>query len=211
VPLLRRKSTDLVAEAVEDVETPESTETPSAAGSRPKAYTPSKKELGQATPKRKEAGVRRVEPPPANRREAYKRMRDKQRSQRLEARKGMLEGDEKFMLARDRGPVRALARDIVDSRRNVGSYFLIGALVVIVGSSSAMPLQVQYFANMFWLALALAVIVDSVVLTRKVKRIVRERYPNESHRGTGFYAFMRSITFRKMRMPKPRIKIGEKY
>jgi hypothetical protein len=211
VPLLRRKSTDLVAEAVEAVEDVESPETTSVAGARPKAYTPSKKELGQATPKRKEAGVRRVEPPPANRREAYRRMREKQRSQRVEARKGMLEGDEKFMLARDRGPVRALVRDIVDARRNVGSYFLIGALVVIIGSSTAMPVQVQVFSNFFWLILALAVIVDSVLLTRKIKKIVRQRYPNESHRGVGFYGFMRSITFRKMRMPKPRLKVGEKY
>lgn len=208
MPLLRRKSSDAPVDAVEETDT---TEAPVVAGSRPKAYTPSKKELGLATPKRKEGATRRVEPPPANRREAYRRLREKQRAQRIEARKGMLQGDEKFMLARDRGPVRALVRDIVDARRNVGSYFLIGALVVIVGSSGAMPPQVQYAANLFWLFLALAVIVDSVILTRKVKRIVRERFPAESHRGVGFYGFMRSITFRKMRMPKPRIKVGEAY
>jgi hypothetical protein len=211
VPLLRRKNSDLVADAVEEVETADTAEDATVAGSRSKAYTPSKKELGQVTPKRREQGVRRVEPPPANRREAYRRLREKQRAQRVEARKGMLEGDEKFMLARDRGPVRALVRDIVDARRNVGSYFLIGALVVIIGSSGAMPVRVQYAANLFWLLLALAVIVDSILLTRKIKRTVRERYPDESHRGVGFYGFMRSITFRKMRMPKPRIKIGESY
>ena len=33
-------------------------------------------------------------------------------------------GDERYLLARDRGPERALVRNIVDSRRTVGTWFL---------------------------------------------------------------------------------------
>jgi len=63
----RRKSDD-TSVAVDEPEVP------SLAGARTKAYTPSKRELGVTTPKRK-GGARVVEPAPANRREALKRSR----------------------------------------------------------------------------------------------------------------------------------------
>jgi len=52
-------------------------------------------------------------------------------------------------------------------------------------------------------------VVDSVLISRKVKRLVRERYPKSEVRGLSLYAIMRGITFRGMRVPKPRVKIGE--
>ena len=110
---------------------PTATSSPSA-----KAYTPSKKDLGKVTPKRKAGGRRAAEPPPANRREALRRMRQKQREARAEARAGMMAGKEEYLFPRDKGPERALVRDIVDSRRNVATYFLPGALVVLIGSSA---------------------------------------------------------------------------
>src|SRR5690606_32859094 len=87
---------------------------------RPRAYTVSKREMGKITPKRRQGG-RKVEPPPANRREAMKRMREKQRQARAEARAGMLAGKEEYLPARDKGPERRLVRDIVDARRNLAS------------------------------------------------------------------------------------------
>jgi hypothetical protein len=177
---------------------------------RSKAYTPSKKDQGKVTPKRKAGGRRAAEPPPANRREALRRMRQKQRESRAEARAGMMAGKEEFLFPRDKGADRALVRDVVDSRRNVASYFLLGALIVLIGSSQAMPAPVRYAANLFWVFLAVAVIVDSFWLARKVKRRLRERFPKEvARRGTIFYAIMRSLSFRRMRMPAPRVKIGE--
>ena len=177
---------------------------------RSKAYTPSKKDLGKVTPKRTAGGRRAAEPPPANRREALRRMRQKQREARAEARAGMMAGKEEFMFPRDKGPDRALVRDVVDSRRNVASYFLLGALIVLIGSSQAMPPIVRYVADIFWAVLAVAVILDSFLLVRKIKRRLRERFPKETtRRGTSFYAIMRSLSFRRMRMPAPRVKIGQ--
>ena len=40
---------------------------------------------------------------------------------------------------------------------------------MIIGSSGAMPPAVQLGANMFWVVLAVGVIVDSFLLTRKVE------------------------------------------
>ena len=55
----------------------------------------------------------------------------------------MLAGKEEFLMARDRGDERRLVRDIVDSRRNMASYFLPGALIVVIGSARSMPGYVQ--------------------------------------------------------------------
>lgn len=181
------------------------------AGARTRAYTPSKKELGKATPKRK-AGGRVVEPPPANRREAVRRMRAKQRESRAEARAGMMAGKEEYLLPRDKGPERALVRDIVDARRNVASYFLPAALIVVIGSAGAMPPMVRLGANLFWFMVAVAVVLDSILLTRKIRKTVVDRFPRStrSPRSHYWYAILRSLSFRRMRMPAPRVKLGDK-
>lgn len=205
--LFRRKSPDLVQEAVTEVAT--ESDPPAV---RPKGYTPSKKELGRQTPKRAAAERRRVvEPAPANRREAYKRARERQRAERAEAQAGMRAGDERYLLARDRGPERALVRDIVDSRRTVGTWFFGGALVVLVGSSSAMPPVVRLISNLVWAALALGVVLDSILISRRIGRLIRERFPDtqQKMRSLYLYAIMRAVSFRRMRIPKPRVDIGD--
>jgi hypothetical protein len=183
----------------------------SVAGAKTKAYTPSKRELGHITPKRK-VGGRVVEAPPANRREALKRQRERAREQRAETRAGMMAGDERYLMARDKGPERSLVRDIVDSRRNIASWFLPGAFVVILGSSGAMPPAVQLGANLFWVVLAAGVVVDSFLLTRKVRRLLTERFPKSDKlpRSHYWYAIMRSLNIRRLRMPAARVKIGDK-
>lgn len=201
----RRKSADPVTTEASTPETDGTVATVAGAGSR--GYTPGK---GKATPKRK-AG-RAAEPPPANRREALKRMRQKQRDERAEARAGMMAGKEEFLLPRDRGPERALVRDIVDSRRNVASYFLPGALIVVLGSSGAMPPQIQLAANLLWFLLAAGVIIDSFFLSRRIKTLMHQRFPKSTTRPRSlyWYAIMRSLSFRRIRMPKPRVALGQK-
>ncbi|GGN91104.1 hypothetical protein GCM10010112_77030 [Actinoplanes lobatus] len=176
---------------------------------RPKGYTPSKKELGVVTPKRAAQGRRVQDPAPANRKEAYKQMRERQRAERAEASEGMRNGDERYLLARDRGPERSLVRDIVDSRRTVGSFFIAGAVVVLIGSSINIP-AVYYASNVLWAGLALAVFVDSVFIARRIKKHVRARFPQTTQKlgGLYFYGIMRGLTFRRMRVPKPKVQLG---
>jgi hypothetical protein len=173
-----------------------------------RSHTPSK---GKATPKRTEAQRRKSEPPPTNRREAMKRAREKQKADRAEAYAGMKAGDERYLLPRDKGPERALVRDIVDSRRTVGPYFFAGAFVLLFLFQIKIA-AVALAANIIWFLLALAVIADSVLISRKIKAMLKERFPksNESLRSLYFYGIMRAISFRKLRMPKTRVNIGDK-
>jgi hypothetical protein len=192
-------------------ESPEETSAASSAAAKTRGYTPSKRELGHATPKRRQGG-RPAEPPPANRKEALKRMRAKERESRAEARAGMLAGDERYLPARDKGPERSLVRDIVDARRNAASYFLPGALLVIVFSSQAWPATITLAANIFWMLLAIAVILDSFLLTRRLKKVLPARFPKATlpPRKHYFYAIMRAFQIRRFRLPAPKVKLGEK-
>jgi hypothetical protein len=179
------------------------------AGEKP-GHNPKK---GRPTPKRSEAQRRRrnPEPPPTNRKEAAKRMRDRQKEERAETRAGMLAGDDRYLMARDKGPVRKLVRDIVDSRRNVGTFFFGGALLVILASSGGMPTPVRFGANVLWLGLIVTLILDAFLISRRVRKLVAERFPKSTDRPMSlyFYAFTRSTMFRRLRSPKPTIKVGE--
>lgn len=197
--LFRRKSTEPVEAPVTEV-TPE--EKPV---SRARGYTPSKRELGVVTPKRPSMQPRRVGAvKPLSKEEAREERRRRRAEAAAEYRK---EGG-----PRDRGPERALVRNVVDSRRTIGTWFLGGALLVLFFSNpQVMPPIVVLAAEVLWLLLGLGVILDSVLICRRVKKLVRQRFPKTKERmgSLYFYAIMRAITFRRMRIPIPSVKIGE--
>jgi hypothetical protein len=201
VAALFRRKTSVAEEPAPDVE-----EAP-APEARPRGQTPSKRELGVQTPKRPGA-ARRIGGAPAGPPLSKQEAREKRRRLRAEASAEFRrEGG-----PRDRGPEKALARDVVDSRRTVGTFFFGGALLVLLGSNRAMPPVIQVASNVLWAALAIGVLVDSVLISRKIKRLVRERFPKSTERmgSLYFYAIMRSLTFRRMRVPNPRVAIGDK-
>ncbi|GIF68190.1 membrane protein [Asanoa ishikariensis] len=193
--LFRRKSSDVVEETSG---APESVES----GRAKAGYTPAK---GRETPKRPTAGRQ-----PAGNAKALTKEESKERKRTLRqeaAAEYRREGG-----PRDRGPERQLARNVVDSRRTAGTYFFGGALIVLIGSNGAMPDLVRTVATSLWGVLLLAVVVDAVLIARKIKRLVAERYPKtEQKMGSLYmYAIMRSLTFRRMRVPGPAVKFGEK-
>jgi hypothetical protein len=167
---------------------------------------------GRPTPKRSEAQGRRAgppPPPPTTRKEAYKRMRQNQAARRAETRQGAARGDDAYLPARDRGPVRRLVRDVVDSRRNVGSFFLAIAGVALIGTIVP-SLVVRNYASFLLFGFFLLLIVDSVVLGRKIKRKVTERFPDGNYqtRGLVWYGISRATMIRRWRFPKPEVPLG---
>lgn len=174
---------------------------------------------GRPTPKRRDAQARRrgpVAPPPRTQREAYKRSRDsapskgERRSLRAVQRERMAAGDERYLLPRDRGPVRAYVRDLVDSRRNLMGLFMPLAVVVLLAVVA--PVRgLQQYASVLCMAMLLAMVVEGVLLGRMIAKRVRRKYPDESAGGLsiGWYAFTRASQIRKLRMPKPRVRPGD--
>jgi hypothetical protein len=211
VRFLRRKE----AESDEvDVEAAEEAEPVS------KAHTPAK---GRPTPKRREVEQRKrgpVAPPPRTTREAIKRARGnkenrkelaaKRREIRTNQRERMMAGDEKYLMPRDRGPVKAYIRDAVDSRRNLLGLFMPLAILIFVALLVPDP-RVQSFTTLLCLLMLLAMVVEGVLSGRRIIRQVRERFPKEPVRGlsVGWYAFIRASQIRKLRVPKPRLRPGD--
>ena len=175
-----------------------------------KNYTPAK---GRPTPKRAEAGrARKAVVAPTDKKEAKAQMRAKMREERSVAYDGQRRGDDKYLTSRDKGPVRRLVRDLVDSRRNVGSYFLIGAFVVLLFSQPQWPAPIRFGANILWLLIIVAILLDVFLISRLIRKEVRARFPNAPDKlgGLAFYGVMRSVQFRRMRNPTPQVKVGEK-
>ncbi|WP_211659087.1 DUF3043 domain-containing protein [Phytoactinopolyspora halophila] len=165
---------------------------------------------GRPTPKRTEAEKARKErvKPPLNKREAMRRERQRVKEQRARARKAMTTGDEKYYLERDRGPERKFLRDYVDSRRTVGEFFLPLIIVILLGNFVPI-VQVQLFMMALWLVVMVMLIVDMTVLGIRVKREFRKRFPDDTGRGHTFYALMRAMQIRRLRLPKPAVKPGD--
>jgi hypothetical protein len=177
-----------------------------AAETSPEAGRPTGK--GRPTPKRQRATP--PLPPPTSRKEAYARLRQKSREQQSQARVGIKQGDDRYVLPRDRGPERRLVRDIVDARRNAGSYaFGIAILIVVATSLPGMPPVVRLAASYVWLAIILVLSLDSFLLSRIIRRAMEERFPDDQRRGHAFYGIMRAATFRRLRNPRPQVKLGE--
>jgi Flp pilus assembly protein TadB len=162
---------------------------------------------GRPTPKRRDAekGRRRAANAPRDRKEAYRRSRERQRSDRQRAAAGLRAGDERHFPARDRGPVRRYARDMVDSRRSVAEFFLPLAVLILVLTLIKNP-TVQLVGSTLWVVLVVLIIVDSIVLVFRLRRGLDRTLPDESHRGAVTYALMRSVQIRRMRIPPPRVK-----
>jgi hypothetical protein len=211
VRFLRRnsESTDAVDEDVVEEE------------QTPKGHTPGK---GKPTPKRREAEGRRrgpAPPPPQTTREAIRRSRGnkaerkelsaKRREIRSEQRQRMMQGDEKYLPAKDRGPVKAYVRDMIDSRRHLLGLFMPLAVIVFV-ALLAPNRMIQSYTTLLCLLALLAMILEGVLNGRRLTRLARAKFPKETIRGgaIGWYAFIRASQIRKLRIPKPRVRPGDK-
>jgi hypothetical protein len=165
---------------------------------------------GRPTPKRRDAEAARRQrvAAPKDRKEAARLARQRQREARLKTRQALSTGDERNLPLRDRGPVRRYARDFVDSRRSLGEYFMIIALGVLV-MTFIPSVTIRAIGTYVWLLLIVLIITDGWILNLRLKRKLREKFPNESLQGVTMYAVMRSMQLRKLRLPKPRVKPGD--
>jgi DUF3043 family protein len=133
---------------------------------------------------------------------------EERRAERLRRQEAMRRGEDWALLPRDRGPVKALARDYVDSRRHIGEYLFIILIVVIVLTFIHAPV-VQTYSTLIALVLIITIGIETSFQTRAIRRLAAERLPGKSTRGLGFYVAMRTINPRKLRNPGPRVQRGQ--
>jgi hypothetical protein len=104
--------------------------------------------------------------------------------------------------------VRKLVRDVVDARRNVGSLFLVVAFASLIGNFVP-SVAVKTYAMFLLMGFFVLLIVDSVVLGRRIKKKVAERFPEaRTSRGLVWYGVSRATMIRRWRFPKPAVPLG---
>jgi hypothetical protein len=121
----------------------------------------------------------------------------------------MRRGESWALPRKDQGPVRALARDYVDSRRSLSEYYMFGVLVLVV--LLFLPALRKSAVIDYAVLIILAVIViESILVSGRVIKLAQQRFPGESTRGLRMYVAVRNTQFRRLRMPTPRVKPGAK-
>ena len=166
---------------------------------------------GRPTPKRNEAQSQRrsVANTSMTRKDAAKRQRSDRRAALDRQRQALAGGDERYLPARDKGPVRKFARDWIDSRFNVAEFFLPMAVVILVLSVVRVG-ALQSIALLLWLVVIVLIVLDSVLTGFRLKKRLAERFPDQNRKGAVAYALMRSLQMRRLRLPKPQVKRGER-
>jgi hypothetical protein len=185
---------------------------------------------GRPTPKRSEAARKRgpVAPAPMTAAEARRRRkemggpklsREERKAERLtrradtaDRREKMMAGEDAYLLPRDKGPVRRLVRDVVDSRRNVLGLFMPAALGLIFIMLAVPSVQVQRLLSPAMLVLVLVMVIDGFFVGRKANKLVDQKFPDNTESGwkLGFYAASRASQLRRMRAPRPQVNRGDK-
>jgi hypothetical protein len=165
---------------------------------------------GRPTPTRKEAeaAARARAKVPRTRKEQAKAQRSQRAEQSQKVRQAMKTGDEKYYLPRDKGPVKRFVRDFVDSRFSFIELMLPLLLLTMVMTYSGNP-GLMGIGNTVLLGTVLLVLVDVLLMRRRLRRELTRRFPDESMKGTTSYAVMRSLQMKFMRLPKAQVKIGQ--
>lgn len=211
--MFRRGNAGARGDTAQDDQGEQSLGAPQTTKVRPAAETAK----GRATPKRSEAerGRRQGITGTPSRSGSASRSGTKtssadSRADRLARNEAMRRGEQWALPARDRGPVKGLARDYIDSRRRLSEYYMY-LMIVLVVVLFVKKSGVQLYAEPIALVLILLVVVDAAWLRFKLTKLVRERLPGESTRGLTIYAVFRALQIRRFRVPPPRIHPGDKF
>lgn len=164
---------------------------------------------GRPTPSRKTAQAANARPIVGSRDKAVrKEQRAAMAGARERARLGMMAGEERYLTARDKGPQRRYVRDFVDARWNVGELLIPVMLLFLV--IALIPGWIQVYSIYFVWAFLLLAIIDAVILGFRLKKHLSEKFgADRVQSGYRWYAAMRALQFRPLRMPKPQVKRGD--
>jgi hypothetical protein len=159
---------------------------------------------GHATPSRKEREAANKRPlVPSDRKEAARMERARANEERNKQRIGLAMGDERYLPMRDRGPQKKFARDFVDARYNVGELMVpFMFLVIIMTFIPFLPVQESSFL-VLWAFFFIA-LTDVMILGVQLRKRITQKFGSVD-KGVRWYAGMRSLQMRPLRLPKPQV------
>jgi len=123
-------------------------------------------------------------------------------------RQAMKTGDDRYLPARDQGPVRKFIRDYIDSSFWMLELMLPAMVVFLVFGYSGNATLASY-ANLALPAMLLVVLFEAFRMRGKLRKELTRRFPDDAQKGATMYAVMRALQVRFLRMPKPQVKVGQ--
>jgi len=164
---------------------------------------------GRPTPTRKEREAARKRPlVPNDRKQARNEHRDKMNAAREKARLGMAAGEERYLPQRDKGPQKKWVRDYVDARISIGE-FLIPVMFFVIILTFIPSIEAQTISILGLWAFFLVAVLDSILLGFIVRRKLTAKYGADKVEKVRWYAAMRALQLRVLRLPKPQVKRGQ--
>ncbi|QYH36276.1 DUF3043 domain-containing protein [Salinibacterium sp. M195] len=161
---------------------------------------------GRPTPTRKEREAANQRPlVSSDRKEARRASRTQMQAERERARIGMANGEEKYLPIRDRGPQKRYVRDYVDARFSVGELLVPAMFIAILLTLIDVPAAQILGLTALW-AFFLIAAADAILLGLRLRRKVKEKFGESHAEKIRWYAAMRSLQMRIMRLPKPQVK-----
>jgi hypothetical protein len=163
---------------------------------------------GAPTPSRAQQEAARKRPlVPNDRKEAARQARAKQSGARERARVGMAAGDERYLPMRDRGPQKKFVRDYVDARFSIGEV-LIPVMFLVILLTLVPSYEVQTIGILALWAFFIVAVVDVIVLGFILTRKLKAKFGEDKVEKVRWYAAMRALQLRPLRLPKPQVKRG---
>ncbi|GAA2023187.1 hypothetical protein GCM10009819_02320 [Agromyces tropicus] len=164
---------------------------------------------GAPTPTRAEREAANRRPlVPNDRKEAARQARAKAAEARERARVGMAAGDERYLPARDRGPQKKFVRDYVDARFSIGE-ILIPVMFVVIVLTFVPSYEVQTIGIFALWGFFLVSVLDVIVLGFTLQRKLAAKFGATKVERFRWYAAMRALQLRPLRLPKPQVKRGQ--
>lgn len=167
---------------------------------------------GRPTPSRKEAEAAaraRAKAAPRTRKEQARAQREARASSSQKVREAMKTGDERYFMPRDKGPERRFVRDFVDSRFSFIELMIPLLIISMILGYSGNPAMAN-LSSLVLMATIVLIVLDMVFLRLRLRRELDARFPNETHKGTTYYAITRALQMKFMRLPKAQVKIGQR-
>lgn len=164
---------------------------------------------GAPTPSRAEQEAARKRPlVPNDRKEAARQARAKQTEARERARVGMALGEDKYLPTRDRGPQKKYVRDYVDARFSIGE-ILIPVMFAVIVLTLVPSYEVQTIGIFALWGFFLVSVVDVIILGTILNRKLAAKFGAGKVEKVRWYAAMRALQLRPLRLPKPQVKRGQ--
>jgi hypothetical protein len=162
----------------------------------------------EPTPTRKEQEAARKRPlVPTDRKLAARQSRTQQQESRERARAGMAAGEEKYLPMRDKGPQKKYIRDYIDARFSLGEV-LLPLLVLVIIATFIEAIAVYVFIATY--ALIATLIIEGLIVGFMLRKKLAAKFgEGKVERGVVWYALMRMVQMRVLRLPKPQVKRGQ--